>query len=1215
MSGECASLTQGILAYNNIDLISNGYINETDSDRRGRQVRLLPANRISVEFQYSIRSDLSGTSLNSLSPGGNAGFVTGGLGLGAGFFLGAAIGCSLLGDIEPTRSQFIFHVCRSETRVNRSFLVTEEMLAEAAANNGVATYEFFGEYPIAFLGITKKPLNLSDEEILAIGSSGGPTRGHRITAQGLIQARFANYDSSSSDNLFIEIYRDPRKFQYRADNNIPGDSLAGANAFLDGGADDLVDRKVKFQLLPVSNPSQPAPDPATLPKVGDSMYMTFDIAMDRYFRQAIFVSSFFFLFPNFIVERIGVDQVKAWNFQPKKFRAHKNVSRKATIADINNDDAVAVSTDLDDQQKAARTRLETIEGQRLVEVLNDTKTNKPYIRGFYFADSRGILAFDMKNFTTEPRLLVPAEQIQDQAWWQSFIAGYMDGGPGFNSSGELDVMSDGAARLLRGFVFDVSDHVNAVCYDNDKFGYQRQLAMALLQVSKKDPNTPGSGVGFPNLDLIRQSLPHSQQYDLSSAVFEPYDMSSIEGGAYFVRDCNKVFTYDQQFCASGTVQSDMFIRTPFMFHTLPIKSRVYVERFTPQFALSPDGGIWVATSPVTGDNISIDTHPYRDDAFLVFNKDQKLNYQRFSDALTRMHSSFTVEDDDDKSLNHAYPSLDGLSQEDIPVVGYDRVIGNQPGYSRGLEITRESGKIALGLEHPSIYKIVQLPFVQNQENGTATVTSMANRKIRSIRIFYRADVSDFAARKQRFLTFIFPGSNLVIDNVALPYLGGSLNKERLLSFDARYYSDESMRISGDILKYITLTKVEIVYLTDEKYAENSIEAGASSAVFDAQGRLYVFYEDTKAGDGDVPSGNGPGLVTSNPTEISCLVSHDMGYTWFDYKGIVRTIGDETVRYPYAVCDRLSNTINLLYIHNDALIDKKINPTLFDPKDAFKAYKRPLVYNEDLPGNYALTHFTVSGQQMRQSESSVVIANLDKGKFINSQLSIDEARRADNKTTRFGIAGDRKNFGQGFAESAFIAMLDRKNALKVFYVSNGKLHARICDNNGRDWRDAIPDGVLFHKNVNIQEPRFISSLGYAFDEDSNILHLSYVADEMLFLRSFDLSIFEQNNSELQRIVDPDEATSSPLFVVGVIADELTKALRTFGTNVRFTYSSKAIAAFDQSMSISDVPARGYVGASGLARFYYFDGNGDIRAFSLADSKGPPLLDAKRKTRSL
>lgn len=1206
MSGPCASATQGILAYSNTDLVANGFITEYATDRRGQQIRMLPSSRMTVELQYSVRSDISGTNLNNLSPGGNTGFIFGGLGGGAGFGIGAALGCSLLGDIEPTRSRFVFHIAESQTVLNRAILVTEEMLAEAEENDGAIVYDFRNEYLIGVLGVTRTPIDLTEEEEENIGSSGGPQRGHSISNSGQIQATFTNFNGEG--NMFVEIVRDERKILYRADNNDPRDPNMAANAFQSGSPDDLVDTKIRIQLVEQREPNAPPPEDPV--KAGDTIYVSYVAAKKRLLRHAIFASSFFFLFPGFLVERIGVDKVNAWNFHPFKFKAHKNVEQKATIEDIIADEQTDAREDLTEEAKENRRRLETIEAQRLCEVLNDTKTQRAFIRGFYYADTRGILSYD--NDTNESTLLVPAASIRDQAWWNAFITSYVDFGPGFNENGELDPTAEGANRVLRGFVFDISDHVNCVCYDNDKFGYQRQLADALKTVSAFDPQNPASGVGFPNLDLLRMGLPRRDRYDLSSAEFKVTKMSSIEGGAYFIRDCNKFFTYDQQFCASGTLQADMFIRTPVFFDDYPKKTRIYVERFTPQFPLERDGGIWVATRPTFSGGISVDAHPYHDDGFLVFEKDGVLNYHRFKDASARIHLSKSEFSYSDSTRNHDNLQFDQLKQEDMTLVGFDKIIGNQPGYSRGIEITRESGKIALGLESASIYKTAELTFVQNSETGEVNVSGLSGKRIKSISMTYMPK-SGFLDQPSRYISFIFPNSRTVIDNVALPYEGVNL-REKLLYLDARYYNGDLMRISGTILKYTEVRKIIVTYLEEEKYEENAVEAGASSVVIDSQGRIYVFYEDNKAAEGlyDGP-GEGGQVQEGSATEISCLISNDMGHTWFDHKGVVYTSGQESVRSPYAVMDRRANIIHLLYVINDTLLHKTISPTLFDSQDAFKAWKRPVLFNENTPDNFGLVHFTDKGKQLRKKESSVVIGNKEAEGFLRTQLDISSRRKADKKSLRIVMSGDFKSFEQGFPETDFIAFLDRKRALRVLYVSNGKLFARVSGSNGKGWADVFPEGIAFHKNNRAQEPRAISSLGFTFDEQSNVLSLSYIADEMLFLRSFDGSLFEETREEIQRAVDPVQPTSRPTFIVGAIAEEVARAIVADTTNIVYKYPLSALPSFDEKMAVSEVGAKGFVGASGLTRFYYQDSNGDMRAFSVIENKSP-ILDAKTRARS-
>lgn len=1207
MPNPCAAGTQGILAYSNVDLVPNGFIPENAEDSRGNTLRMLPSNRLTVELQYSVRSDITGTSLNSLSPGGNAGFIFGGLGLGSGAAIGSALGCSLLGDIEPTISRFVFHVCESETRLNRAVLVTEAMLASAEENDGVAVYDFINEYPIGVLGATRDPIELTAEEETNIGSSGGPTRGHTISNSGQIEASFQDYDSASERNLFIEIVRDERKYQYRADNT--GFANSGANCFTSGSPDDLTDTKIRIRLRPPDNEVGPPSD--TPLAIGDILYFSYTAASKRLLRQAIFVSSFFFLFPGFQVERIGEDKINAWNFHPFRFMVHKRADRKATIADIREDARIDAREDLDSDEKAERRSLEMIEGQRICECINDSKTQRPYVRGFYFADTRGILSYDRESMETQ--LLVPASGIRDQSWWNKLVE-YVDFGPGFNAEGHLDPESADANRFLRGFVFDISDHVNCLCYDNDKFGYQRILADSISDVSAMVEGDASTGVGAPNLDMIRLSLPSRHIYDLSSAKFQSTTMSSIESSAYFVRDCNKIFTYDQQFCAQGTLQADMFIRTPIFFDDYPKKSRIYLERYSPQLPLARDGGVWVTTRPVFSGGISVDAHPYQDDGFLVFEKDGILNYHRFRDASAKVHLSKIETDYAAEDRSHENLPFEQLTQEDVAIIGFDKMIGNQPGYSRGLEITRESGKIAIGIESASIYKTIELPYAQNESTGEITVADLSGKRIKNISITYRPGF-DFLSRKLRYISFIFPNTRLIIDNIALPYEGLDI-REKLLYVDTRYYYGDSLRISGSILKDMIIKKISVTYLDEEKYLENAIDAGASSVVLDSQGRIYVFYEDNKASEGryyEVTDGSDgiDGPVTEGLTEISCLISNDMGHTWFDHKGVVYTAGSENIRAPYAIVERKSNVVHLLYVNNDTLLHKTFEPGLFVHDDAFRAWKRPTVFNEDTSDNFGLLHFSNRGRQLRKKESSVIIGNINQSGFLRSQLDIGRIRKANNRSVRIAMSGDFQNFEDGFPETDLIAYFDRKKALRVLYVSNGRLFARISDSNGQGWVDAFPGGAIFHRNNSVQEARSISSLGCTFDEQSNVLIISYIADEMLFLRSFDGSLFDASRSDIQRIVDPSKAGTRPIFVVGSIGEEVMAGIEDDTSNIVFVYPKDSLERFDQNMSVSQIGAKGFAGASGLIRFYYQDSNGDMRAFSVLDSQ-LPMLDAKARS---
>ena len=156
-------LPSSVLAYDNIDLIPNGYIPETGTTARPRTrnqggqiiserevIRLLPADRLYAEFWFGVRTRVTGTSLNDLSPGGNAGFIFGTLGGGAGFGIGSALGCSLQGDAERTLSRWTFHVCDSETRLNREVVLTQENITSKQIT--------LPDYVLGVLGITREPI-------------------------------------------------------------------------------------------------------------------------------------------------------------------------------------------------------------------------------------------------------------------------------------------------------------------------------------------------------------------------------------------------------------------------------------------------------------------------------------------------------------------------------------------------------------------------------------------------------------------------------------------------------------------------------------------------------------------------------------------------------------------------------------------------------------------------------------------------------------------------------------------------------------------------------------------------------------------------------------------------------------------------------------------------------------------------------------------------
>ena len=1192
----CSSLTQGILAFNISDLIPNGYINTIDVDRKNKTITMLPSDRMTVELQYSVTAN-TGTTLNDLS-GGNTGGL-GGLGGGAGSGIGQSIGASLQGDFEPTQSQFIFHICEAKTVLNKEITLTQDMI-----NNGIIQDN---SYIIGVFSITREKIDFSEEQIASLGRAGSDENGASPDSSGLIQT-----ENAVKDNLFIEIIRDSRKYLYRADN------FSGDNCFVNGSPDDLTDKKIRFK-------SQFKEEDNQKPfKVGDIIYITYIISTKDILRHAMYVSSFFYLFPGPYVTRIGQDRIKSWNFKPFSFLVFKkNDNLLPNIYDIKKyeEDYVFYQEKLNnsslndterlniEKERDAKLLMEKIECQRLTQSFWDSGLNLPYIKGFYIADKRGIFKISVDvGYSAE--LIIQSNKIKDQSWWNSFINDLISNNYGF-SDGQIDFSNIESLKSLlqKGFVFDVSDHVNSCLSDNDKFGYQKDLAEALLKISSFDSKDPNSGLGCSNLDLEKNNINGKNLYDGSSVKFDFNKMSSILSGAYFVRDCNVIFNQDNIFNqGSSFLQADMFVRTPVFFNKFSSNSRIYMERFSPYLGLSPDGGIWVTTNAVSGDNISSYNHPSKKIASLVFTEtsSQTLNYQILDDGIFRYDFEHLKEK---ISNNNNRKSVEDVSSLDIKLIGYDKILGNAPGHSFGIEVTKEMGKFRRGLTK-DFYSKTFLPFIENE--GYVSVSGLFDKRLKSLNIYYNYK-KEPDQKDELYLYIVFPNKKAIIDNISLNKFEYS-NRENIVSIHGGYYNDNSLIIKGEGLNFVNITKIEAVFLNEDSYSLNKVYAGISSTVFDKNGNWYIFYEDNQNSFEEYKTynssldENGNVILDSSFTEISCIVSYDMGETWYDFKSVVRTVGNDSVRYPYAIMDNKNDIVHLFYIINDCLCHVSFNIKLFNLEDSFIRYRRPSKIGEKTDDNFGIDFFSENGRSIRKSISSVIVGDLNSD-FLSYEMAVSQKRIKAGLTPRFSVISSKNIYNQkydsNFVFDSYAPMIDRRGNLKVFYCQNDKMYIRSSFNDGCDWYSFGLEGFDLHKHSLNSQSSSIQFLSCVYKYQNDLIQLFYIVDNMIVAKFIENNIFDTNNSDL--ISKIYTSSFETVFIVGSIDQNVKQIMLSKDSIVLFPYYKEYIDYFNENFGVQVSNVTGFSFASGFDRFFYRNSNGYVSAFTLTSAS--PVLDTR------
>lgn len=516
---------------------------------------------------------------------------------------------------------------------------------------------------------------------------------------------------------------------------------------------------------------------------------------------------------------------------------------------------------------------------------------------------------------------------------------------------------------------------------------------------------------------------------------------------------------------------------------------------------------------------------------------------------------------------------------------------------------------------------------------------------------------------QRFISVVAPFSKRVIDKIQLlvtsqnqtgqPYDSkGTFRFIAEIFFDYIEYQSVQLRLLPSALaKKVKFTLVD--YLTEEEYRQRAITTNVLSCGFDLQKKMYIFYEDMNAQNGfysvkdfennKIRNADGSHidnllaevekknqlddkerqeitanniLITRSQKEISCLMSPDEGGNWYDFKAIVRTAGFEEVSNPRVFVDTFNNTFNLFYIINSNLFLKKLDASAFDVEDAFLGYARPTGINYYTPRSYGLFHFTEKGIRLRESPSKLVIA-LDKGQFIKSETAISQAFIAAGRPdVRFSFTGKYSFDTQGMAEVDYFVYKNKIGHINLLYAFNGKLYCRQSSDDGNSWYNLTPSGLSIHRNLDFQETRPIRNLGFAYDNVSERLFITYHCDNMIFTNIVDARILQltenvtaKYQTTLAAQLDYEARNSVPIFIVGTINGDILPYMENKGLGFDFPYGRYEWEKFSgNDFAVAPLPCLGFPLRDGKIRLFYMDADENIRGITFENY---PIFDSSLK----
>ena len=1274
---------EGFLAYNPSDLIPDGYIwpilnkehavggvsqgdlespdegvsftYERDADGNVTAIiekrKQLPCSSINIECIFGKQMTNQGGTL--VEPGTFFGTPA------ASMVGGALLTGVMTGAPSKGTSNFIFHICATETRINVPVKITEEIL-----QTGIFELPY---YPLSVLAVVKEFVDPNDEEdtvphglkftdaqLSKLGLSEnrrqyfkikGVTdyKGHFGGTFGLADGQPPQYGTpdaanSISPDLFLEIIRDNRKLKFRGDN--PEGGVISGLPISSTTQNDITDKKIKINT-----------DGLTEEDLGKKLYITMCLGRDRYIR--------------YIVSHRGTAinagsmggsgtagiysigfVVDAWNYQLCQWMVPKG----SPSFNANNSEfkvpysafPVPVTGATLEYRLGESDSYEVIEGWRLSEGIT-YKTSK-----MWAADRRGIVLVTIEYGQVQhatSTVIFPREQIRDQIWFDNYLQE--------NNLEDKDI-SLFSVQDVTGVLYDISDINNTLLYDREKTPYYRPFALALKNISKYSADDNQSGVGIVNLDIVNNNLQvDSNFYDLSNVLFKSTPMSSYlatdstaremgysgfgcsfidDRGSYFAGSNPSNQTTFSLYVPSGfIIESDWRLFTPEFYGKFSKKTRIYVEEFSGDVPCQLSN-LFVKTKPIVEGAISVD-HNYFRDAILVF-EDNILNECLSFHYFPR--SSY-------KEIRNRLTYDGNLSHQRLPFdhnkflgVGYDRLIGTIPSYSEGrpasIDYLYACNSSLSGTSYDEIYTkkiLVDEDQVNYITTNKISVDIDEIDLIRVLKITYFCNDIASLSEDQKSISLQFTSTDTVINNIYMPFSSMYTSSfPNLLIIDCRFYRGGPIVLEGEILEHITIQKIEAITIEQDTFFKYKVDGKQPSMIYSRSNEIAVLYSDKM-------------------NNLSITISYDNGLSWFNYQGIIRLAKGETVSLPYIVHDDVMGFIHLFYVlNNKFLMYRQVNLNDLVCEDSFLVYNPPdligsntsddLIQGTNLNGT--LQDYTDRGKQLRTQPSYFVCGDAEDTFFLQ-EIEISKERKEAELSQRFVYMGSGTQMDKPFEESRYAVYKDKHGRVKLYFSTDGKLNIKISSN-FLTWSYAGRD-IIFHRNFfpqggSISQVELsdsgIDNIQTIYDEYTDTVSIVYFHDEMMFLRKFPnhLIVANYGNNQLNSEsiislmgIDTENFNNLPLFLSGRLSEEIQSAYTIVrgkidsGTatedaylesnlSVIVPYYVNELSGFSGLLDVdTEVQPFGFITETGSIRLFYMDSDGVVQGMLIMAGKYPNL----------